>query len=81
MCNVIYAGLMGLLLLYGDYLLAQYGLAVVGPEGTIVVATGWETARELWPLPLLGVVVGSAVTLALTRRRNSRANSPGSRGQ
>lgn len=72
MCNVIYAGMIGLLLLYGDYLLAQYGLAVVDSEGMIVVASGWETALELWPLPVLGVVVGSAVTLAFTRRRNAQ---------
>jgi len=69
MCSAIYLTLFGLLVVYAGYTLDQYALSVNVAEGDwMVVAMGWEMLTHLWPLLLIGGVVGSGATLFVVRR-------------
>ena len=68
MCYLIYLSLIALALYYSDYLLSQYLLAVQNENGILMsVATGWETVIDLWPVFLLAMIAGSAVTFFTVR--------------
>jgi membrane protein implicated in regulation of membrane protease activity len=70
MCTLIYLTIAGLLLLYSDALLNDFALAVPGEAGEwMVVALGWELVPLLWPLPLIGFLLGSFATWLVMRRR------------
>lgn len=61
MCLVIYAALIGLLLLYSVLLLEGYVLAVNSPGQPLMgVAQGWAIVVETWPVFLLVMMVASA---------------------
>lgn len=71
MCIAIYAALFALLLFYSGYVMEQYALSISTAEKEwMVVALGWEMLPLLWPIGLLLMLVGSALTLFITRRLN-----------
>jgi membrane protein implicated in regulation of membrane protease activity len=73
MCIAIYAALFALLLFYSGYVIEQYALSISTAEQEwMVVALGWEMLPLLWPIGLLLMLVGSALTLFITRRLNRK---------
>lgn len=69
MCIAIYAALFALLLFYSGYVMEQYALSISTAEQEwMVVALGWEMLPLLWPIGMLLMLVGSALTLFITRR-------------
>ena len=63
MCRAIFFFLIGLFVIYSDWTLEQYQLAVSGESGDwMPVALGWEIAGILWPIMALAAVLASAVT-------------------
>lgn len=63
MCRAIFFFLIGLFVIYSDWTLDQYQLAVTGEGGDwMPIALGWEIAGILWPLLALAAVLASAVT-------------------
>ncbi len=71
MCIAIYAALFALLLFYSNDLIEQYALSITtGGEEWMVVAIGWEMLPLLWPVGLLLLIMGSGLTLFITRHLN-----------
>lgn len=71
MCLAIYAFLIGLFVIYSDWVLDEHRLSVAAGSGEwMPVAVHWEIAGELWPLLALSVLLGSAITYFLIGRSN-----------
>jgi membrane protein implicated in regulation of membrane protease activity len=69
MCIAVYLALIGLFLFYSDYVVEQYALAIPSADqGAMVVAVGWELVPLLWPVVVVAVLIGSAVSAWVTRR-------------
>ncbi len=69
MCYVIYIALFALALIFSDSILEQYALSVLSGENQMLtVALGWEIIPALWPVFLLTMVLGSAVTFFVSRK-------------
>ncbi len=75
MCYVIYFSLFALALIYSDNLLEQYALTVSGGGNQwLTVALGWEIIPAIWPVFLLAMVLGSAVTFFISRKIFSKTS-------
>jgi membrane protein implicated in regulation of membrane protease activity len=75
MCYAIFALLLGLLFLYSDLIVQEHALSMRLNDEWMIVAQGWEMVQVLWPVLLLALVVGSALTYLaprLVRRLRSR---------
>ena len=73
MCYVIYISLLVLALVYSESMVNEYALSVVsGDNQMLTVALGWEIVAVLWPLSLLAMVLGSAVTFFVSRKMYNR---------
>lgn len=73
MCYVIYISLLVLALVYSESMVNEYALSVVsGDNQMLTVALGWEIVAVLWPLFLLAMVLGSAVTFFVSRKMYNR---------
>jgi hypothetical protein len=63
MCLAIYAFLIGLFLIYSDWVLDEHTLSVAAGTGEwMPVAAHWEIVGELWPLLVLVALLASAIT-------------------
>lgn len=70
MCMAIYAALFALFIYYSHFVITQYALAVPAGNGELmVVALGWEVLPLLWPLLVAAMLLSSAVTVWVMRRR------------
>jgi hypothetical protein len=69
MCIAIYIALVGLFVIYSDYMIEQYALTVnAGTQDAMVVAAGWEMVLWLWPVVVAAMLMASAVTFGVLRR-------------
>jgi hypothetical protein len=63
MCRAIYVLLIGLFVVYSDWMLEQHQLSVAAEAGQwMPVAVQWEIAGALWPLLALSALLASALT-------------------
>jgi hypothetical protein len=73
MCIAIYTGLIVLLWLYSDFTLESYALSTSsGGNEWMTTALGWEIIPTIWPVILLAMVVASAVTFFIVRRKSCK---------
>ncbi|PKM46568.1 MAG: hypothetical protein CVV05_02510 [Gammaproteobacteria bacterium HGW-Gammaproteobacteria-1] len=76
MCMAIYAALFGLFVYYSHSLIEQYALATsTGGGEVMVVAVGWELVPLLWPVLVAAMLVASAATVWVMRRRSCCAGA------
>jgi hypothetical protein len=67
----IYAALFALFVYYSHFVIEQYALASsMGADEVMVVAVGWEMVPLLWPLLVAAMLVASAATVWVMRRRS-----------
>lgn len=75
MCVAIYAGLFALFAYYSHSVIEQYMLATSSDGEVMVVAMGWELVPLLWPVLVAAMLVASAATVWVMRRRSCCAGA------
>lgn len=74
MCMAIYAALIGLFIYYSHSVIEQYVLATsTGGGEMMVVAVGWELVPLLWPVLVAAMLLASAASVWVMRRRSCGA--------
>ncbi|BBN58707.1 hypothetical protein [Hydrogenovibrio marinus] len=69
MCVGIVLALALLLLYYSDVVVSDMALSEQVGNQTVVIATGWEVAGQLWPLMLLAAVLGIMLLLIFLKMK------------
>lgn len=65
-----------------NLLLYRYGLAIYTPEHDwVIVSYGWDTLRHLWPLALVGLLVGGVIAFVIVMYSYSVAKTLDERGE